>query len=130
VKNKVAPPFRECEFDIVFGHGISREGEVLDLAVELGIIQKGGSWFSYNGTKIGQGRDNAKEYLKNNPADMTAIEKLINEKSGELVFVSKKNKKTAALKAAALDIIADVNETSEISVDVDADDDFEEFTPV
>ena len=67
VKNKVAPPFRRAEFDIMFGEGISRAGEIIDLGAELGIVKKSGSWFSYNGSKIGQGRDNAKEFLRQNP---------------------------------------------------------------
>ena len=67
VKNKVAPPFREAEFDIMFGKGISTEGDLIDLASNIGIIQKSGAWFSYNGEKIGQGRENAKQYLINNP---------------------------------------------------------------
>ena len=67
VKNKVAPPFREAEFDIMFGKGISTEGDLIDLASNVGIIQKSGAWFSYNGEKIGQGRENAKQYLINNP---------------------------------------------------------------
>ncbi len=68
VKNKVAPPFREAEFDIMFGQGISREGDLLDLAADIGIINKSGAWYAYNGEKIGQGRENAKGYLKENPA--------------------------------------------------------------
>lgn len=67
VKNKVAPPFRDCEFDIMFGEGISREGDILDLAVNRDIIKKSGAWFSYNEQKIGQGRENVKKYLKENP---------------------------------------------------------------
>ena len=67
VKNKIAPPFKEAEFDIMFGEGISTVGDILDLAVNFGIIQKSGSWYAYNGEKIGQGRENAKQFLKNNP---------------------------------------------------------------
>ena len=74
VKNKVAPPFREAEFDIMFGKGISREGDVLDLAVNLGIIQKSGAWFAYNEGKIGQGRENAKVYLKEHPEVLDEVE--------------------------------------------------------
>ena len=67
VKNKVSPPFKQCEIDIIYGQGISKEGEILDRAVELGLIKKSGSWFEYQGTKIAQGRDSAKAYLKDNP---------------------------------------------------------------
>ena len=67
IKNKVAPPFREAEFDIVYGQGISKEGNILDMAVNLDIVEKAGSWFSYNGERIGQGRENVKKYLKENP---------------------------------------------------------------
>jgi len=79
VKNKVAPPFREAEFDIVYGEGISSEGCVLDLAVNLDIVNKAGAWFSYNGEKIGQGREAAKTYLKNNPDAMKEIEKKVRD---------------------------------------------------
>jgi recombination protein RecA len=74
VKNKVAPPFKQAEFDIMFGKGISREGDILDLAANLGIIQKSGAWFAYLGEKIGQGRENAKNYLAANPTVMAEIE--------------------------------------------------------
>ena len=74
VKNKVAPPFREAEFDIMFGKGISKEGDVLDLAASVGIVQKSGAWFAYGGDKIGQGRQNAKAYLREHPEIMDEIE--------------------------------------------------------
>ena len=74
VKNKVAPPFKEAEFDIMFGEGISREGDVLDLAAEVDIVNKSGAWYAYNGDKIGQGRENAKAYLKSNPELLQEIE--------------------------------------------------------
>ena len=79
VKNKVAPPFREAEFDIIYGKGISKEGNLVDLAVSLDIIEKSGSWFSYNGSKIGQGRENVKKYLMENPEIMTEVENKIRE---------------------------------------------------
>ena len=74
IKNKVAPPFREAEFDVVYGQGISKEGNILDMAVNLNIVEKAGSWFSYNGTRIGQGRENVKKYLKENPDMLAEIE--------------------------------------------------------
>lgn len=77
VKNKIAPPFREAEFDIVYGEGISREGSILDIAVNNDIVNKSGAWFSYNGQRIGQGRENAKQYLKENQAMCMEIEKLV-----------------------------------------------------
>jgi recombination protein RecA len=79
VKNKVAPPFREAEFDIIYGKGISKEGNILDLAVNLEIIDKSGSWFSYNGEKIGQGRENVKVYLSEHPDMMAEVEKKIRD---------------------------------------------------
>jgi len=74
VKNKVAPPFREAEFDVMYGEGISREGDLLDLAVEKRIVEKSGAWFAYNGDRLGQGRENAKQFLKENPQIRQAIE--------------------------------------------------------
>ncbi len=79
VKNKVAPPFREAEFDIVYGKGISKEGNILDMGVNLDIIEKSGSWFSYNGTRIGQGRENVKQYLLDNPEIMKEVEQKIRD---------------------------------------------------
>jgi recombination protein RecA len=79
VKNKVAPPFQKCEFDMIFGKGISREGEILDLAVGFDIVHKSGAWFAYGGDKIGQGRDNAREFLKTHPEIMADVESKIKE---------------------------------------------------
>lgn len=79
VKNKVAPPFREAEFDIVYGKGISKEGNILDMGVNLDIIEKSGSWFSYNGNRIGQGRENVKQYLLDNPEVMAEVEQKIRD---------------------------------------------------
>ena len=99
VKNKVAPPFREGEFDIMFGEGISKVGEVLDLAVKLDIIKKGGSWFSYGDTRLGQGRDNVKEYLKNNPDFAAEIERQVRENAEKLLPGAARRKAAAAAKS-------------------------------
>ena len=139
VKNKVAPPFKECTFDLMYGTGISRTGEVLDLAVDLDIIKKGGSWFSYKDQKLGQGRDNVKELLKNDEALMKEIEEKVKENSANIVMVSKKSKKAAAKNAASQSAADNTDEveaaeasepTAAIDIDIDADDDYEEFTPV
>ncbi|MNX88156.1 recombinase A [compost metagenome] len=74
VKNKVSPPFREAFFDILYGQGISRQGEIIDLGVDAKIVEKSGAWYSYNGEKIGQGKDNAREYLRENPDIAAEIE--------------------------------------------------------
>lgn len=81
VKNKVAPPFKEAEFDIMFGQGISKEGDILDLAVSLSIIQKSGAWFAYNGAKIGQGRENAKQYLREHEDICLEVEKKVRDQA-------------------------------------------------
>ena len=81
VKNKVAPPFRKAEFDMLYGEGISLEGEIIDQAVKLNIIEKSGSWYSYNGEKIGQGKDNVREFLKSNPETSIDIENQVRDKS-------------------------------------------------
>ena len=84
VKNKVAPPFRQVEFDIMYGHGISKVGELIDLGVKAGIVEKSGAWFSYDGTRIGQGRENAKQYLEANKDAAAAIEAAIRANAGLL----------------------------------------------
>ena len=84
VKNKVAPPFREVEFDIMYGQGISKVGDLLDLAERLEIVQKSGAWFSYNGTRIGQGRDNAKNFLRDNPDIFEEISELVRQNADKL----------------------------------------------
>ena len=138
-KNKVAPPFKECEFDIIFGKGISRMGEVLDIAVELDIIKKSGSWFSYDGKKLGQGRDNVKKALEENPEMLKEIEQKVMENKDALEAaastVSSKSKlEEAAENAAGTENIDEIVGSMTDSFDdidpvVNAEDDFEEFTP-
>ena len=101
VKNKVAPPFREAEFDIMYGQGISREGEILDIAVKLDIIEKSGSWFSYNGQKIGQGRDNVREFLRANPELGEEIAQKVMENAGKLMENQRLKKPAPAARTAA-----------------------------
>lgn len=147
-KNKVAPPFRECEFDILYGKGISRTGEVVDVATELGVIKKGGSWYSYGDQKLGQGRENVKKLFEENPELMKEIEGKIMEHKEALAEAAKKKKKKskleeAAAKAAEAD--GDFDGTAEDAapetegafetvdtsenLEVSAEDDFEEFDP-
>ncbi len=132
VKNKVAPPFRECEFDNIYGKGISRDGEVLDLAVDLEIIKKSGSWFSYNGQKLGQGRDNVKQYLLDNDDFRKEVEAKILEHIEEIDLSSEESDEEQGTQdaKAVLDAGEDIPEiSSAVSEDIDADDDFEEFDP-
>jgi recombination protein RecA len=83
VKNKIAPPFREAEFDIMYNQGISREGDLLDLATAKGIVEKAGAWFSYGGENVAQGREAAKQYLKDNPKVLAEIDKKVRTSSAE-----------------------------------------------
>ena len=132
VKNKVAPPFKECEFDLMYGTGISRTGEVLDLAVDLDIIKKGGSWFSYKDQKLGQGRDNVKELLQNDENLMKEIEEQILARKDELKAAApKKGKKDAesAVPAAAAEKSSAEDGGANDGVLANFDENFEEFTP-
>lgn len=105
VKNKVAPPFREAEFDIMFGQGISREGDILDLAANENIVIKSGAWYAYNNAKIGQGRENTKQYLKENPSILDEIEQKVRsryiQKAGEEDLAEAEDKKEDTGKEAA-----------------------------
>lgn len=141
VKNKVAPPFKDCEFDLMFGKGISRVGEIVDLAVELDIIRKSGAWFAYGDGKIGQGRDNAKEYLTKNPAVMKEIEDKIKAALEDRNKKEEEQPKAEEKPAAEeIDVMAEAEKISkEASAkkktdpadDTSGDDDnFDEFTPV
>ena len=85
VKNKVAPPFKQVEFDIMYGEGISKVGELIDLGVKAGLVEKSGAWLSYHGERIGQGRENAKSYLKENPKIAAELERAIRENAGLIV---------------------------------------------
>ncbi|MEZ3597901.1 MAG: recombinase RecA [Paramuribaculum sp.] len=134
-KNKVAPPFKRCEFDIMFGEGISRSGEIIDLGVEYGIIQKSGSWFSYGGTKLAQGRDAAKQVIKDNPELADELEAKIMEALGSgnhPASAGSKPAKSAAKKPAGDDADEDIDiddidldESDTDDLDLDGiDDDF------
>ena len=129
VKNKVAPPFKECEFDLMYGSGISRTGEVLDLAVDLDIIKKGGSWFSYKDQKLGQGRDNVKELLQNDEKLMKEIEEQILARKDELNSAAPKKSKPAEKPAADAEKPEAEGGASEEDVLASFDENFEEFTP-
>ena len=101
VKNKVAPPFKQAEFDIMFGTGISREGDILDLAADCGVVQKSGAWYAYEGNKIGQGRENTKIYLKENPALCEEIERKVRVHYGLLKDEAAEAEQSSAGAAAA-----------------------------
>ena len=114
VKNKIAPPFREAEFDIMYGEGISRVGELLDLAVSIDVIKKSGGWFSYDGNRIAQGRDNAKQFLKDNPEIAQQIEQAVMANKEKFNFGRNlKTAKTKTVKAGKADTAAVEEELSE-----------------
>ncbi len=129
VKNKVAPPFKECEFDIMYGKGVSRVGEILDAAVDLGIVKKGGAWFSYEDYKLGQGRDNSKQFLLDHPDVMAEIEEKVKKQAAEaLAAANKKNDKKSKLEEKAnAGASADVDEDEPTAP---SEENFEEFAPV
>ncbi len=144
IKNKVAPPFKTCEFDMIFGHGISKLGEILDYSVELGLVKKSGAWFSYNDMRIGQGRENAKKFIAENPDIQKELEEKIMENAQKLAYSgdddenpSEAGENTAESAAQTKAEAPDESEApkaapkkskSKKSVVVDADDDFEEFS--
>ena len=140
IKNKVAPPFKTCEFDMIFGHGISRMGEVVDYAVELGFIKKSGAWFSYNDMRIGQGRENTKKFLMENEDIRLEIEEKVMANAKQLENAldddgSGDDDDTAVTPAASVTeetpaeaAPAAKKSKAKKSVVVDADDDFEEFS--
>ena len=101
VKNKVSPPFKTAEFDILYGEGISREGEIIDMGVEAKVLEKSGSWYAYKGEKIGQGKDNAREFLRENPALSFEIENLVREAVGIRVLPSPEGEAVKPAKARA-----------------------------
>lgn len=113
VKNKIAPPFKEAEFDIMFGQGISREGDILDLAVKDDIVEKSGAWYAYGGAKIGQGRENAKTYLREHPAVWAEVELKVREKHGLPVDETVKQLAAGAAEEEAKDAPKDAELTSE-----------------
>jgi recombination protein RecA len=125
VKNKVAPPFKRCEFDIMFGEGISRASEIIDLGVELGIVQKSGAWFSYNGSKLAQGRDAAKGVIDDNPELADELEAKIMEALSANHGAESKSSKIAPKSAAAPKAEALADDAEELD-DVQLDEDFNE----
>ena len=120
VKNKIAPPFKQAEFDIMYGAGISREGEIIDLGVVAGIVDKAGAWFSYNGDRIGQGKDNVREYLREHPAMAVEIENRVREKLG---VVARTPSVAEAAATAAAPKAASSKASKAVAAEPDSDDD-------
>jgi recombination protein RecA len=104
VKNKVAPPFKQCEVDIMYGEGVSREGSIIDIGTEMDIVQKSGAWFSYSGDRLGQGRENSKQFLKDNPHITEAIEKKIRESSNLITHIAPTSEQDEEDDEALLDL--------------------------
>lgn len=120
VKNKVAPPFKEAEFDIMYGKGISKEGEILDLAVKLDIVNKSGAWFSYNGERLGQGRDNVKNYIGEHPELAAEIEQKVRDNADKLAKMPKNPPKG---KAASVSAPVPAAPKSGVKLDISVNDD-------
>ncbi len=132
VKNKVAPPFKEAQFDMIFGEGISRLGEILTLGEELGFVKKSGAWFSYNGERLGQGRENAKKYIRDNESLRAELEKKIMENIEKLDLGATDDDAPAEAEetpAPAEESKKPAEKSGKKSVVVEADSDFEEFSP-
>ncbi len=119
VKNKVAPPFKEGEFDIMYGEGISKVGEVLDLAAKLDIVQKSGAWFNYGETRLGQGRDNVKRLLSENPVMLAEIEKKIKANKQKLADMGKPKKSAPAAPVAPITVTLDTKDESSLDIEVE-----------
>lgn len=133
IKNKVAPPFKSCEFDMIFGHGISRTGEILDYAIELGFVKKSGAWFSYNDMRIGQGRENAKKFIEENEDIRKELEEKIMANAQQLDYAASDDDDTEvseeiSAESAPTEEAPKKSKAKKSSVVVAADDDFEEFS--
>lgn len=134
IKNKVAPPFKSCEFDMIFGHGISRTGEILDYAIELGFVKKSGAWFSYNDMRIGQGRENAKKFIEENEDIRKELEEKILANAQQLDYAASEDDEDTAIseeeaaESAPEEEAPKKSKAKKSSVVVAADDDFEEFS--
>ncbi|MFO7159994.1 MAG: DNA recombination/repair protein RecA, partial [[Clostridium] cellulosi] len=122
VKNKVAPPFKEAEFDILYGTGISKEGEILDLAVKLDIVQKSGSWFSYGENRLGQGRENVIQLLRNDEKLRNELEAKVRSNADKLNSAFKNIKFKAATEPAPLKVESTSKSATSKSIDIEADD--------
>ena len=133
VKNKVAPPFKSCEFDMIYGKGISKDGEVLDIATEIGVTRKGGSWYYYGDERLGQGREKAKEFLSQNRELMDEIEKKVREQADKVDLETADDSENPAVPESAVggETISSQPEASKgrKTIVVEAEDNFEEFSP-
>ena len=126
VKNKVAPPFKEAEFDIMYGEGISRTSELVDLGVKYGIVNKSGAWFSMGETRLGQGRDAAKQYFKDHPDIADDVQKQIMEKVAEERSKAHQSAAKPAAQPAAKPAAPKVSSAKAVSIDADDFDDLDE----